>query len=56
MEQYRRGDLTFDVLDRGPAEGTPVVLLHGFPQFNTSWIPVMDRLIAQGYRLSLIHI
>jgi hypothetical protein len=50
MEQYRRGDLTFDVLDRGPAEGTPVVLLHGFPQFNTSWIPVMDRLIAQGYR------
>lgn len=50
MEQYRRGDLTFDVIDRGPAGGPPVVLLHGFPQFNTSWNPVMDRLVAQGYR------
>ena len=50
MEQYRRGDLTFDVLDKGPRNGTPVVLLHGFPQFNDSWSPVMDRLCAQGYR------
>ena len=50
MDSYRRGDLTFDVIDRGPADGPPVVLLHGFPQFNTSWEPVMDRLVAQGYR------
>ncbi len=50
MEQYRRGDLTFDVLDHGPSDGTPVVLLHGFPQFNDSWLPVMERLGAQGYR------
>jgi pimeloyl-ACP methyl ester carboxylesterase len=49
MDEYRRGDLTFDVLERGPTDGPPVVLLHGFPQFNTSWIPVMDRLAAQGY-------
>lgn len=50
MEHFRRGDLTFDVLDRGPQDGTPVVLLHGFPQFNDSWIPVMEQLSAQGYR------
>lgn len=50
MDIYRRGDLTFDVLDRGPADGPPVVLLHGFPQFNTSWEPIMERLVAQGYR------
>ncbi|MCV7192202.1 alpha/beta fold hydrolase [Mycolicibacterium brumae] len=50
MEQYRRGDLVFDVLDRGPDDGPPVILLHGFPQFNTSWNPIMDRLVAQGYR------
>lgn len=49
MQQYRRGDLTFDVLDRGPGGGEPVVLLHGFPQYNTSWDPVMDRLCPQGY-------
>ena len=48
MDSYRRGDLTFDVIDRGPADGPPVVLLHGWPQFNNSWELVMDRLVAQG--------
>src|ERR1700693_2731971 len=50
MEQYRRNDLIFDVIDAGPADGPVVVLLHGFPQFNTSWNAVIDRLTAQGYR------
>lgn len=50
MEQYSRGDLTFDVIDAGPADGPVVVLLHGFPQFNTSWNAVIDRLTAKGYR------
>ena len=50
MDSYRRGDLTFDVIDRGPADGPPAVLLHGWPQFNNSWELVMDRLVAQGYR------
>lgn len=50
MKTYRRGELAFDVLDSGPADGPPVVFLHGFPQFNTSWTPVMDRLAAEGYR------
>jgi len=50
MEEFRRGDLIFDVIDRGPADGVPVILLHGWPQFNTSWGAVSDRLVAQGYR------
>jgi pimeloyl-ACP methyl ester carboxylesterase len=50
MEQYRRNDLTFDVLDTGPPDGPVVVLLHGFPQHNDSWTGVIDRLTAQGYR------
>ena len=32
MDTFRRGDLVFDVRDSGPADGDPVVLLHGFPQ------------------------
>jgi pimeloyl-ACP methyl ester carboxylesterase len=32
MDSFSRGDLVFDVRDSGPADGTPVVLLHGFPQ------------------------
>lgn len=53
MDSYRRGDLTFDVIDRGPdtpPAGPPVVLLHGFPQFNTCWEPVIQRLVAHGHR------
>ena len=50
MKQYRRGELTFDVIDAGPADGSVVVLLHGFPQLNTSWNAVIDRLTARGYR------
>ncbi|MCZ8382098.1 alpha/beta fold hydrolase [Mycobacterium sp. CPCC 205372] len=50
MEQYRRGDLVFDVKDVGPADGPVVVLLHGFPQHNDSWDAVIARLSAQGFR------
>ena len=37
-------------VDEGPADGPVVVLLHGFPQFNTSWNAVIARLTAEGYR------
>jgi pimeloyl-ACP methyl ester carboxylesterase len=50
MEQFRRGELVFDVIDAGPADGPVVVLLHGFPEQNTMWQPIITRLTAQGYR------
>ncbi len=50
MDQYRRDDLVFDVRDAGPPDGPVVVLLHGFPQRNTSWDAIIERLTAQGYR------
>ena len=50
MDQYRRGELVFEVIDEGPADGPVVVLLHGFPQFNTCWNAVISRLSAEGYR------
>jgi pimeloyl-ACP methyl ester carboxylesterase len=50
MEQFRRGDLVFDVIDAGPADGPVVVLLHGFPELNTMWQPLVERLTDQGYR------
>ena len=31
LTQFRNGPHTFDVIDSGPLDGTPVVLLHGFP-------------------------
>jgi pimeloyl-ACP methyl ester carboxylesterase len=50
VDTYSRGDLTFDVLDEGPPGGAVVVLLHGFPQQNTSWNTVIPRLTEEGYR------
>lgn len=50
ISQFSRAGLTFDVIDSGPLDGTPVVLLHGFPQRATSWESVSTHLHAQGLR------
>ena len=55
MNEYRRGDLVFDVIDAGPSDGPVVVLLHGFPQSNASWDAVIARLAAEGYRCLAPH-
>ena len=50
MDSFRRGDLVFDVLDSGPADGEPVVLLHGFPQDRTAFDRLSPVLHGAGLR------
>jgi pimeloyl-ACP methyl ester carboxylesterase len=50
VKTFARDGLTFDVRDDGPADGDPVVLLHGFPQDSTAWDGVTPRLNARGLR------
>jgi pimeloyl-ACP methyl ester carboxylesterase len=50
IERFRRGNLTFDVIDSGPIDGTPVVLLHGFPQRASAWVDVASHLHEAGFR------
>ncbi|WP_420039422.1 alpha/beta fold hydrolase [Gordonia sp. MP11Mi] len=50
MDTFTRCGLTFDVIDSGPADGDPVILLHGFPQTASSWSQVSELLTAQGFR------
>jgi pimeloyl-ACP methyl ester carboxylesterase len=50
VDSFRRNGLTFDVLDAGPADGDPVVLLHGFPQDATAWARVAPALHQHGLR------
>lgn len=50
LTEYSRGPLTFDVIDAGPEDGTPVVLLHGFPQRATCWNAVTPLLHEAGAR------
>jgi pimeloyl-ACP methyl ester carboxylesterase len=50
IASFTRDGLVFDVRDAGPADGTPVLLLHGFPQDSRSWDAVSPLLHARGYR------
>ncbi len=50
LTEFRSGDLVLDVIDDGPLDGTPVVLLHGFPQRATSWNAVTPFLNDRGAR------
>ncbi len=45
-----RAGLVFDVTTAGPEDGTPVVLLHGFPQSARCWDAVTPALAAAGLR------
>ncbi len=49
MEVKARG-LTFDVYEGGPADGDPVLLLHGFPQDHREFDPLLPRLHEAGLR------
>jgi pimeloyl-ACP methyl ester carboxylesterase len=40
----------FAYLVRGPRNGPPVLLLHGFPDHPPTWLPLMERLAERGFR------
>jgi pimeloyl-ACP methyl ester carboxylesterase len=50
IDTFTRDGLTFDVRDSGPADGDPVVLLHGFPERSSSWDQVSALLHQHGLR------
>ncbi|GGL02223.1 alpha/beta fold hydrolase [Nocardia jinanensis] len=50
LTSFVNDDLTFDVIDEGPLDGTPIVLLHGFPQTATQWSRLTPFLHESGYR------
>jgi pimeloyl-ACP methyl ester carboxylesterase len=45
------GDLLFDAVAAGPADGRLVLLLHGFPQTSRSWRHVWPALAEAGCRV-----
>jgi pimeloyl-ACP methyl ester carboxylesterase len=50
IKQVRAGDLDIGYLDAGPVTGPVVVLLHGWPYDIQSFVDVVPRLVAAGYR------
>ena len=43
--------LRLHVVAAGPADGRPVVLLHGFPEFWRGWLKQMEPLAEAGFRV-----
>jgi pimeloyl-ACP methyl ester carboxylesterase len=44
------GGLALHAVEAGPADGPPVVLLHGFPEFWWGWRRQLPALAAAGWR------
>jgi pimeloyl-ACP methyl ester carboxylesterase len=51
MKQIDAGLLNIGYVDVGPANGKPVVLLHGWPYDIHSYVDVAPLLAAKGYRV-----
>jgi pimeloyl-ACP methyl ester carboxylesterase len=50
MNRIRTDILEIAFEEDGPADGIPILLLHGWPDSPRGWIEVSRRLHAEGYR------
>ena len=50
LKQVDAGLLNVGYAETGPADGTPVILLHGWPYDIHSFVDVAPRLASAGYR------
>ncbi len=56
IRQIRAGTLDVGYVDAGPADGPVAILLHGWPYDIHSFIDVVPRLTAAGYRVIVPHL
>ena len=56
IKQIDAGELNVGYVDEGPANGPVVILLHGWPYDINSFVDVVPRLTAQGYRVIVPHL
>jgi pimeloyl-ACP methyl ester carboxylesterase len=56
LKQIDAGLLNVGYAEAGPADGPPVILLHGWPYDIHSYVDVAPLLAAQGYRVIVPHL
>lgn len=49
--RIRVNTITLHVVEAGPADGRPVILLHGFPEFWWAWRKQIQPLADAGFRV-----
>ncbi len=55
-KQIDAGDLSIGYADLGPADGSPVVLFHGWPYDINAFVDVAPLLADQGHRVIVPHL
>jgi pimeloyl-ACP methyl ester carboxylesterase len=56
VKQIVAGGLNVGYIDAGPEDGTPVLLLHGWPYDIHSYVDVAPPLTARGYRVIIPYL
>jgi alpha/beta hydrolase fold len=56
VRQVDAGDLSVGYVEAGRPDGTPVLLLHGWPHDIQSYADVTPLLAAKGYRVIVPHL
>lgn len=56
LKQIDAGLLSVGYAEAGPADGRPVILLHGWPYDIHSYVDVAPLLAAKGYRVIVPHL
>jgi predicted alpha/beta-fold hydrolase len=56
IRQVKAGELDVGYYEAGPADGQPVLLLHGWPYDIHSFAEVAPLLARQGYRVVVPHL
>jgi pimeloyl-ACP methyl ester carboxylesterase len=56
VRQIAAGLLDVGYVDLGPADGPPVILLHGWPYDINAYVEVAPLLAARGYRAIVPHL
>jgi pimeloyl-ACP methyl ester carboxylesterase len=56
LKQIDAGVLNIGYAEAGPADGSPVILLHGWPYDIHSFVDVVPLLTSKGYRVIVPHL
>ena len=48
---FQTNDISLHVVLAGPANGKPLIFLHGFPEFWFAWRAQIDHFVSLGYRV-----
>src|SRR5262245_41716238 len=56
LKAINAGALTVGYAEAGPADGPPVILLHGWPYDIHTYVDVAPLLAAKGYRVIMPYL